>query len=75
MRDRRLLHPHEIPLLALGLLCSVVSAIAIGWFVLGLGIADELDLGASIVMGVAAGSAAGIALVAAARRPGPSGAS
>ena len=68
MRDRRLLQPHEVPLLALGLLCGVVSAIAVGWFVLRVGIADELDLGASIVMGVVAGSAAGIALVAAARK-------
>ena len=68
MRDRRLLEPHELPLLVLGLLCGVVSAIAVGWFVLRVGIADELDLGRSILMGVIAGSAAGIALVAAGRR-------
>jgi hypothetical protein len=45
MRDRRLLEPHELPLLVLGLLCGVVAAIAVGWFVLRVGIADELDLG------------------------------
>jgi hypothetical protein len=68
MRDRRLLEPHELPLLVLGLLCGVVAAIAVGWFVLRVGIADELDLGRSILMGVISGSAAGIALVVAARR-------
>jgi len=68
MRDRRLLEPYELPLLVLGVLCGIVSAVAIGWFVLRVGIADELDLGASILMGVVAGSAAGIALVAAGRK-------
>lgn len=68
MRDRRLLEPHELSLLVVGVLCGIVSAVAIGWFVLRVGIADELDLGASILMGLVAGSAAGIALVAAGRR-------
>jgi high-affinity Fe2+/Pb2+ permease len=68
MRHRRPLEPHELPLLVLGVLCGVVTAVAIGWFVLRVGIADEIDLGASILMGVIGGSAAGVALVGAARR-------
>jgi hypothetical protein len=69
VRDRRLLEPHELPILALGVLCGVVIAVGAVWFLLRTGIVDELDpLGVPIVIGVLIGSVTGVVLVAAARR-------
>lgn len=69
MRDGPFLEPHELPIIALGVLCGVVAAFAVAWLLLRLAIVDELDpLGAPILLGVVVGSVGGIALVAAARR-------
>ena len=69
MRDRRLLEPHELPVLVLGVLCGVSIAVAAVWFLLHAGIVDELDpLGAPIALGMLVGGLIGVVLVTAARR-------